>query len=97
MTARTQSPVAVRTPISTGSEWTFELIHQYDQEIARLAAEFRLDTYPNQIEVIRSDQMLDAYASIGMPLGYTTGRSANTSSNRSAATSAATWVSRTRS
>jgi spore cortex formation protein SpoVR/YcgB (stage V sporulation) len=31
---------------------------------------FRLDTYPNQIEVIRSDQMLDAYASIGMPLGY---------------------------
>jgi spore cortex formation protein SpoVR/YcgB (stage V sporulation) len=59
-----------RTPISTGSEWTFELIATYDTEIARLAAEFRLDTYPNQIEVIRSDQMLDAYASIGMPLGY---------------------------
>jgi len=61
---------AVGTPISTGSEWTFELIRTYDQEIGRLAAEFRLDTYPNQIEVIRSDQMLDAYASIGMPLGY---------------------------
>ncbi|MCX7063909.1 MAG: SpoVR family protein, partial [Proteobacteria bacterium] len=58
------------TPISTGSEWTFELIRDYDREIGRLAAEFRLDTYPNQIEVIRSDQMLDAYASIGMPLGY---------------------------
>jgi len=59
-----------RMPISTGSEWTFELIGTYDREIGRLAREFRLDTYPNQIEVIRSDQMLDAYASIGMPLGY---------------------------
>jgi stage V sporulation protein R len=69
MTARTVK-APVRMPISTGSEWTFELIHRYDQEIARLATEFRLDTYPNQIEVIRSDQMLDAYAAIGMPLGY---------------------------
>ena len=59
-----------REPISTGSEWTFELIDRYDQEIGRLAKEFRLDTYRNQIEVIRSDQMMDAYASVGMPLGY---------------------------
>ena len=66
--ARIKSPA--RVPISTGSEWTFDLIRQYDEAIARLAREFRLDTYPNQIEVIRSDQMLDAYASIGMPLGY---------------------------
>ena len=59
-----------REPISTGSDWNFELVERYDREIGRLAAEFRLDTYPNQIEIIRSDQMLDAYASIGMPLGY---------------------------
>ena len=59
-----------RQPISTCSDWTFELIEQYDREIGRIAAEFGLDTYRNQIEVIRSDQMLDAYASIGMPLGY---------------------------
>ena len=26
-----------RQPISTGSEWTFELIRQYDREIGRLA------------------------------------------------------------
>ena len=26
-----------RTPISTGSEWTFELIREYDQEIGRFA------------------------------------------------------------
>ncbi|MCW8194467.1 SpoVR family protein [Proteobacteria bacterium 005FR1] len=57
-------------PISTTSEWTFELIHEYDREIACLADEFRLDTYQNQIEVISSEQMMDAYASVGMPLGY---------------------------
>ena len=29
-----------------------------------------LDIYPNQIEIITAEQMLDAYASIGMPLLY---------------------------
>lgn len=59
-----------RTPISNGSEWTFELIERYDHEIAKVAKEFGLDTYPNQIEIISSEQMMDAYASAGMPLGY---------------------------
>lgn len=57
-------------PISTGSEWTFPLIQEYDQVISQLAQEYRLDTYPNQIEIISSEQMMDAYSSIGMPLGY---------------------------
>ena len=57
-------------PISTGSEWTFELIEQYDEEIAKIAQEFKLDTYPNQIEVISAEQMMDAYSSVGMPVGY---------------------------
>ncbi|MBB3167278.1 SpoVR family protein [Simiduia aestuariiviva] len=57
-------------PISTSSEWTFELIEEYDHAIAEIAKEFGLDTYPNQIEVISSEQMMDAYASIGMPIGY---------------------------
>jgi spore cortex formation protein SpoVR/YcgB (stage V sporulation) len=57
-------------PISTDAEWTFELIEKYDEEIARIAATFKLDTYPNQIEVINSEQMMDAYASVGMPLHY---------------------------
>lgn len=57
--------------ISTSSEWTFETIEVYNREIARIARDkFRLDTYPNQIEIIRSDQMMDAYASIGMPVFY---------------------------
>ncbi|SET17859.1 stage V sporulation protein R [Marinobacter segnicrescens] len=64
------SAPARREPISTGSEWTFELIQQYDDEIARCAEEFGLDTYPNQIEVISAEQMMDAYSSVGMPVGY---------------------------
>lgn len=57
--------------ISTSSEWTFELIERYDTEIGRIAHDqYGLDTYPNQIEVISSEQMMDAYASVGMPVGY---------------------------
>lgn len=57
-------------PISTGSDWTFELLERYDLEIGAIAEEFGLDTYRNQIEVISSEQMMDAYASVGMPIGY---------------------------
>ncbi len=61
----------IRQPISTESEWTFDLIREYDREIGRIAHEvYGLDTYPNQIEVITAEQMMDAYASVGMPLGY---------------------------
>ncbi len=57
--------------ISTGAEWTFELIERYDGAIHDIAAnEFGLDTYPNQIEIIAAEQMLDAYASAGLPIGY---------------------------
>lgn len=56
--------------IATGSEWSFELIEQFDHAIEEIAKEFKLDTYPNQIEIISSEQMLDAYSSVGMPLGY---------------------------
>ncbi len=56
--------------ISEGSEWTFELLDHYDCEISRVAANFGLDTYPNQIEVITAEQMMDAYSTVGMPVGY---------------------------
>ena len=56
--------------ISTDSDWTFELLEEYDREIARVAAIYKLDTYPNQIEVISAEQMMDAYSSVGMPIGY---------------------------
>ena len=57
-------------PLSTGSEWTFELLKTYDQVIGNIAAEYRLDTYPNQIEIITAEQMMDAYAAVGMPINY---------------------------
>ena len=63
-------PAVKRQPLSEGSEWTFELLDRYDHEIARVAAHYGLDTYPNQIEVITSEQMIDAYSSVGMPVGY---------------------------
>ncbi|MDO8331349.1 MAG: SpoVR family protein [Fluviicoccus sp.] len=58
-------------PISSGSEWSFGLIGEYDAAIKAIAHdEFGLDTYPNQIEVITAEQMMDAYSSVGMPIGY---------------------------
>jgi len=59
-----------RQVISDSSEWTFPLLERYDQEIGRIAAGYGLDTYANQIEVITAEQMMDAYSSVGMPLGY---------------------------
>ena len=52
------------------SEWTFELIEQIHEDIARVAKDFKLDTYPNQLEIITAEQMMDAYASVGMPVSY---------------------------
>ncbi|MCD6026970.1 MAG: SpoVR family protein [Solimicrobium sp.] len=52
------------------SEWTFELLEHADTEIKRVAKSFGLDTYPIQLEVISAEQMMDAYASVGMPISY---------------------------
>src|SRR6516162_6706258 len=54
-----------------GADWDFpklQRIHDACEEIAK--GELGLELYPNQIEVITAEQMLDAYASIGMPLFY---------------------------
>ena len=59
-------PQALPSP----SDWSFELIEQYHQAIAATAARFGLDTYPNQLEIITAEQMMDAYASVGMPVNY---------------------------
>jgi stage V sporulation protein R len=52
------------------SEWTFDLIQQAHSEIRRVAKNFKLDTYPNQLEIITAEQMMDAYTSVGMPVSY---------------------------
>ncbi|WP_095498163.1 SpoVR family protein [Paraferrimonas haliotis] len=56
--------------LNDGPDWTFELLQEYLSAIEEAAQHFGLTTYPNQIEVITAEQMMDAYASIGMPIGY---------------------------
>ncbi|ATF08886.1 SpoVR family protein [Candidatus Enterovibrio altilux] len=56
--------------LSDGPDWTFTLLEQYQTEIQRVAGYYKLDTYVNQIEIITSEQMMDAYSSIGMPINY---------------------------
>lgn len=51
--------------------WTFDRIKRADEAIAEIAfKELKLDIYPNSIEIIGSDQMLDAYSSVGLPIMY---------------------------
>jgi stage V sporulation protein R len=52
-------------------DWSFERLGIVEDAIKEIAYdELNLDVYPNQIEIISSDQMLEAYASIGLPLMY---------------------------
>ncbi|MCE0492849.1 SpoVR family protein [Vibrio salinus] len=72
MTTKTKkaTPKKKSKMLSDGPDWTFDLLEQYHTEIKRIAEHYRLDTYTNQIEVITSEQMMDAYSSIGMPINY---------------------------
>ena len=59
------------TPLFTGADWDFDTIRRINEAVEEIAiGELGLDVYPNQIEVISTEQMLDAYSSIGMPLFY---------------------------
>jgi spore cortex formation protein SpoVR/YcgB (stage V sporulation) len=52
-------------------EWTFDTLKRTYDAIEEIAlGELGLDVYPNQVELISSEQMLDAYSSIGMPVLY---------------------------
>ncbi len=54
-----------------GSNWTFDTMDRTYDAIRDIALnDLGLDVYANQIEIISSEQMLDAYSSIGMPLMY---------------------------
>jgi len=58
-------------PLFTESNWNFAGLRTVYNAIERIAIEeLGLDFYPVQIEVITSEQMLDAYASVGLPLMY---------------------------
>jgi len=65
-------PLATRPaePLPAPSDWSFELIERYHAAIRQTAERYGLDTYRNQLEIITAEQMMDAYASIGMPVNY---------------------------
>ncbi|MGQ0741181.1 MAG: SpoVR family protein [Alphaproteobacteria bacterium] len=55
----------------TEPEWDFETLDRVYKALEEIALEdLKLDIYPNQIEVISTEQMLDAYSAMGMPLMY---------------------------
>jgi spore cortex formation protein SpoVR/YcgB (stage V sporulation) len=58
-------------PLFTSAEWNFDLVKKTYDAIEEIGVgEMGLDIYRNQIEVITAEQMLDSYASIGMPNMY---------------------------
>jgi spore cortex formation protein SpoVR/YcgB (stage V sporulation) len=58
-------------PLFTDSGWDFPGLDTVYKAIEDIALnDLKLDVYPNQIEVISSEQMLDAYSSLAMPLMY---------------------------
>jgi stage V sporulation protein R len=51
--------------------WDIDTILEADEIISRIAKDhLGLDTYPNQFEIVTSEQMLDAYSLIGLPISY---------------------------
>jgi stage V sporulation protein R len=69
-----RGPLPLKNPPSERlpgpSDWSFELVDRYHEIIKHTASRFGLDTYPNQLEIITAEQMMDAYASVGMPVNY---------------------------
>lgn len=69
--ARPVGPTGKDTPLFDGADWTFDTLRRVYDAIEIVARdELDLNLYTNQIEIISSEQMLDAYSSIGMPLMY---------------------------
>jgi stage V sporulation protein R len=55
----------------SSSDWNEETILEADKVISRIAEEhLGLNTYPNQFEIVTSEQMLDAYSLVGLPISY---------------------------
>ena len=57
--------------VDSGQEWTFDKLDEIYTEIEKVVEEkYQLDYYPNHLEVISSEQMLDAYSAVGLPIYY---------------------------
>jgi spore cortex formation protein SpoVR/YcgB (stage V sporulation) len=83
------------TLLYDGTDWDFRTLQRSYDAIERIGCEeLGLEVYPNRIEVITSEQMLDVYTAHGMPL--TTGPTASGSCSMRTATGAAIPASPTR-
>jgi spore cortex formation protein SpoVR/YcgB (stage V sporulation) len=57
--------------ITSRTDWTEPLLQEIYDHIEDVALnDLKLDVYPNQIEIISSEQMIDSFASVGMPVNY---------------------------
>jgi len=54
----------------SGSEWTLDDLLEIERICGQHAQRYGLDVFPNQMEVITSEQMLDCYVSSGLPVNY---------------------------
>lgn len=54
----------------SGSEWTVDDLLAIERMCSEHARRYSLETFPNQLEVITSEQMLDSYVSSGLPVNY---------------------------
>jgi len=65
------APVDAARLLWEGADWDFPMLQRIHDACAQVATgEMGLEVYPNRIEVISAEQMLDAYASTGLPLFY---------------------------
>jgi spore cortex formation protein SpoVR/YcgB (stage V sporulation) len=56
--------------IGGNQDWNFDLLRDVLKIVEDIAAEIGLDIYPNVLEVVTAEQMLDSYCSIGLPIIY---------------------------
>ncbi len=59
------------SPLFEGADWTMVTLERIHDAVTQVGVEeLGLELYRNRIEIITSEQMLDAYASIGLPHMY---------------------------
>lgn len=53
------------------NNWNYETLEAADEITSKIGKEqFKLDIYPNQIEIVTAEQMIDAYSLVGLPTSY---------------------------
>lgn len=59
------------TLLFEGNDWDFPLLERMLHRVEQIGTQdLGMQLYPNQVEIISADQMLDAYSSHGMPVMY---------------------------